>query len=100
MGGLDSWGSGRRGRTLCGPRSLVIMWPAMTRGIVTAGDDPAQETPRPEGPRMALEFAPGKTRIGWIGTGVMGSSMCGHLIAAGYAATIFNRTPDKSKALV
>ena len=22
---------------------------------------------------MALEFAPGKTRIGWIGTGVMGS---------------------------
>jgi 3-hydroxyisobutyrate dehydrogenase len=49
---------------------------------------------------MALEFAPGKTRIGWIGTGVMGSSMCGHLIAAGYAATVYNRTPDKTKALV
>jgi 3-hydroxyisobutyrate dehydrogenase len=49
---------------------------------------------------MAMEFAPGKTRIGWIGTGVMGSSMCGHLIAAGYAATVFNRTPDKAKALV
>lgn len=49
---------------------------------------------------MALEFAPGKTRIGWIGTGVMGSSMCGHLIAAGYPATVFNRTPDKAKALV
>jgi 3-hydroxyisobutyrate dehydrogenase len=49
---------------------------------------------------MALEFAPGKTRIGWIGTGVMGSSMCGHLIAAGYAATVFNRTPDKARALV
>ncbi len=49
---------------------------------------------------MALEFAPGKTRIGWIGTGVMGSSMCGHLIAAGYAATVFNRTPEKAKALV
>ena len=47
---------------------------------------------------MALEFAPGKTRIGWIGTGVMGSSMCGHLIAAGYAATVFNRTPEKAKA--
>ena len=41
---------------------------------------------------MALEFAPGKTRIGWIGTGVMGSSMCGHLIAAGYQATVYNRT--------
>jgi 3-hydroxyisobutyrate dehydrogenase len=49
---------------------------------------------------MALEFAPGKTRIGWIGTGVMGSSMCGHLIAAGYAATVFNRTPEKAQALV
>jgi 3-hydroxyisobutyrate dehydrogenase len=49
---------------------------------------------------MALEFAPGKTRIGWIGTGVMGSSMCGHLIAAGYAATVFNRTPEKARALV
>ena len=49
---------------------------------------------------MALEFAPGKTRIGWIGTGVMGSSMCGHLIAAGYAATVFNRTAEKARPLV
>jgi len=49
---------------------------------------------------MALEFAPGKTRIGWIGTGVMGSSMCGHLIDAGYPATVFNRTLDKARALV
>ncbi len=49
---------------------------------------------------MTLEIAPGKTRIGWIGTGVMGSSMCGHLIAAGYSATVFNRTPEKARALV
>ena len=49
---------------------------------------------------MALEFAPGKTRIGWIGTGVMGSSMCGHLIAAGYPATVFNRTAEKARPLV
>ncbi|MHB1562464.1 MAG: NAD(P)-dependent oxidoreductase, partial [Isosphaeraceae bacterium] len=49
---------------------------------------------------MAIEIAPGKTRIGWIGTGVMGSSMCGHLIAAGYSATVYNRTPDKARALV
>ena len=45
---------------------------------------------------MALEFAPGKTRIGWIGTGVMGTSMCGHLLAAGYQATVYNRTPRSS----
>ncbi len=25
-----------------------------------------------------------KLRIGWIGTGVMGKSMCGHLMKAGY----------------
>jgi 3-hydroxyisobutyrate dehydrogenase len=49
---------------------------------------------------MALEFAPGKTRIGWIGTGVMGSSMCGHLMNAGYTATVFNRTPEKARALL
>jgi 3-hydroxyisobutyrate dehydrogenase len=49
---------------------------------------------------MALEFAPGKTRIGWIGTGVMGSSMCGHLMAAGYPATVYNRTAEKARPLV
>jgi len=48
---------------------------------------------------MALKFEPGKTRIGWIGTGVMGSSMCGHLIAAGYQATVYNRTRSKTDAL-
>ena len=49
---------------------------------------------------MGLEFTPAKTRIGWIGTGVMGSSMCGHLIAAGFKATVYNRTPEKAKPLV
>lgn len=43
---------------------------------------------------------PGKTRIGWIGTGVMGASMCGHLINAGYSATVFNRTRGKAEGLV
>jgi 3-hydroxyisobutyrate dehydrogenase len=43
---------------------------------------------------------PGKTKIGWIGTGVMGSSMCGHLIAAGFSATVFSRTKDKAQPLL
>ncbi|MEN6495854.1 MAG: NAD(P)-dependent oxidoreductase [Thermoguttaceae bacterium] len=43
---------------------------------------------------------PGKTRIGWIGTGVMGASMCGHLLAAGFAATVYNRTREKAERLV
>lgn len=45
-------------------------------------------------------IAPGKTRIGWIGTGVMGNSMCGHLMKAGFAATIYSRTKEKSQALL
>src|SRR5271163_2231664 len=49
---------------------------------------------------MALEFAPGKTRIGWIGTGVMGTSMCGHLLAAGYQATVYNRSASRLQPLV
>ncbi|MBU6295059.1 MAG: NAD(P)-dependent oxidoreductase [Planctomycetes bacterium] len=44
--------------------------------------------------------APGTTRIGWIGTGVMGRSMCGHLISKGYKATIYSRTRDKAADLV
>ena len=40
------------------------------------------------------------TRIGWIGTGVMGQSMCGHLLAAGYPTTIYSRTREKAEPLL
>jgi 3-hydroxyisobutyrate dehydrogenase len=43
---------------------------------------------------------PGKTRIGWIGTGVMGRWMCQHLLAKGYAAVVFNRSRDKAGPLL
>jgi 3-hydroxyisobutyrate dehydrogenase len=39
-------------------------------------------------------------RIGWIGTGVMGSAMCGRLMDAGYAATVHNRTRSKAEPLL
>lgn len=48
----------------------------------------------------ALEIAPGKTRIGWIGTGVMGRSMCGHLLAKGFQVTIYNRSQGKANDLL
>lgn len=38
--------------------------------------------------------------IGWIGTGIMGNSMCSHLIDAGYQAFVYNRTTEKTQALV
>ena len=43
---------------------------------------------------------PQQTRIGWIGTGVMGVSMAGHLLAAGYSVNVFNRTQKKAEPLV
>ncbi len=49
---------------------------------------------------MGQVFKPGSTKIGWIGTGVMGTSMCGHLMAAGYEATVYNRTLTKLAGLV
>jgi 3-hydroxyisobutyrate dehydrogenase len=49
---------------------------------------------------MALEISPQKTRIGWIGTGVMGRSMCGHLMSAGYKVTLFTRTKEKAADLM
>jgi 3-hydroxyisobutyrate dehydrogenase len=44
--------------------------------------------------------APGATRIGWVGTGVMGRWMCQHLIAKGYKATVYNRTKERARPLL
>lgn len=50
---------------------------------------------------MTFEVAsPEKTSIGWIGTGVMGRSMAGHLLAAGYRLTVYNRSLEKAKPLI
>ncbi len=50
---------------------------------------------------MAVAKAqPGKTRIGWVGTGVMGRWMCQHAIQKGYPATVFNRSREKAQPLV
>jgi 3-hydroxyisobutyrate dehydrogenase len=43
---------------------------------------------------------PGKTTIGWIGTGVMGRWMCQHAMDKGYQAVVFNRSPDKAQPLL
>ncbi len=43
---------------------------------------------------------PGTTRIGWVGTGVMGRWMCQHLMTKGYAATVYNRTKERARPLL
>ncbi|CAK7357038.1 unnamed protein product [Dovyalis caffra] len=51
------------------------------------------ETPYPE------PIAPAKTRIGWIGIGVMGAAMASRLLSAGYSITIYARSPSKALPL-
>jgi 3-hydroxyisobutyrate dehydrogenase len=41
-----------------------------------------------------------KMNLGWIGTGVMGNAMCGHLIDAGHTLFVHNRTKSKSDNLI
>ncbi|HUH66834.1 MAG TPA: NAD(P)-dependent oxidoreductase [Syntrophales bacterium] len=38
-------------------------------------------------------------KIGWIGTGVMGKSMCLHILKKGYQLSVFNRAREKSGEL-
>jgi 3-hydroxyisobutyrate dehydrogenase len=56
--------------------------------------DPAGDRPAPSPARA------GATRLGWIGTGVMGGSMAGRLLDAGFAVTLFSRTPAKAAPLL
>ncbi len=41
-----------------------------------------------------------KKRIGFIGLGVMGHSMAGHLLAAGHPLTVYSRTASKADKLI
>ena len=42
----------------------------------------------------------GKEKIGWIGTGVMGAPMAGHLMDAGYELAVYNHSKSKSGSLL
>ncbi len=41
-----------------------------------------------------------KRKVGWIGTGVMGKSMCGHILAAGHEVRLYTRTRVKAADLL
>ena len=53
---------------------------------------------------MSINYTPSlissETRLGWIGTGVMGQAMCAHLLSIGYEMTVYNRTEAKAKPLL
>jgi 3-hydroxyisobutyrate dehydrogenase len=43
---------------------------------------------------------PTSTTVAFVGTGVMGASMAGHLLAAGYRVVVFNRTRARADSLL
>ncbi len=45
-------------------------------------------------------ITPQTSRVGWIGTGLMGTSLCGHLLAGGYRLTVFTRTRARAETLL
>ena len=49
---------------------------------------------------QALNISSKSIQIGWIGTGVMGVSMCGHLLDAGHKVVVFTRTKAKAQPLL
>lgn len=60
-----------------------------------AGDpEPMSETKAPLPESLTRNLT-----IGWIGTGVMGRSMAGHLLDAGCQVVVFNRSPEKTREL-
>ena len=49
---------------------------------------------------LMKSISPDSVRIGWIGTGIMGKSMCRHLQEAGYKIAVYNRTKSKAEDLL
>jgi 3-hydroxyisobutyrate dehydrogenase len=47
-----------------------------------------------------MSEATGMARIGFIGLGIMGQSMAGHLLAAGHPLRVYNRSAEKARVLV
>ena len=39
-------------------------------------------------------------KVGFIGTGIMGAAMAGHLMDAGFSVSVYNRTKSKAQALI
>ncbi|KAL7157292.1 hypothetical protein ABFS83_02G067900 [Erythranthe nasuta] len=50
--------------------------------------------------RYPEPITPTRTRIGWVGIGVMGGAMASRLIAAGYTLSVYARTPSKATSLL
>ena len=54
----------------------------------------------PKNPNPTHPPVSSTTRIGWVGTGGMGLSMCGHVLAKGHPVTVHSRTQLKTQPLI
>jgi 3-hydroxyisobutyrate dehydrogenase len=73
------------------------------RWHILSGSDASEKVRRNR--RCARSMNNGETEtaamtIGWIGTGIMGAPMCGHLMAAGHEARVYTRTREKAAGLL
>ncbi|HEX8012801.1 MAG TPA: NAD(P)-dependent oxidoreductase [Casimicrobiaceae bacterium] len=55
---------------------------------------------RREKRRSVMGISTEKTKVGFVGLGIMGHSMAGHVLDAGFAMHVFNRSRGKADALV
>jgi 3-hydroxyisobutyrate dehydrogenase len=49
---------------------------------------------------MTAQMTSNRPRIGWVGTGVMGSSMCGHVLEGGHPVVLYTRTRSRAEGLL
>lgn len=47
-----------------------------------------------------MSIEPGKTIVGFIGLGVMGQSMAGHILNSGYKLCVYTRTKNKAENII
>ena len=47
-----------------------------------------------------MSIEPGKTIVGFIGLGVMGQSMAGHILNAGYKLHVYTRTKERAENII
>jgi 3-hydroxyisobutyrate dehydrogenase len=57
-------------------------------------------TDREDREQVPLPSVTTSTRVGWVGTGVMGASMCGHILARGNPIVVNSRTRTKADRLL
>lgn len=75
------------------PHKLTSFFTPQSPSSLSLINSANMETPYPK------PITPSKTRIGWIGIGVMGNAMASRLLSASYSVTVYTRTPSKALQL-